>query len=257
MKKTLSIILVLIPIISFAQDEDYVFKYLELKVKTVKLSKWEKINYEYKESVIIESEDYPNKVERHYHYSKIGNLDSTVYFEIYEDTIYTFRRIYEYNKNDKLVKIRDGGNLEKEIIKIDSFIYNSDKLIDSVLWFSNRKETIFRTERTDAIRLYAFSKFEYDNHLRLIRKKSNQPFGAKEIEYFYDGKGNVSKTIEYFGLTRSDCLVGEDKSYSVSIFTYNEMGLLVKEVSKNHLLQPNGKKKGNGKYKFRRKYEFY
>lgn len=248
--------LILIPIISFTQNEKYIFSYLKNRVKTVKLSKREKINYEYKEGLIIEKENN-HQVERHYYYKQIGLLDSIIYFETWDDTTYSFRKIYEYNDNKKLVRIGTDQDINKEIIKIDSFIYNDDNSIDTVLFFSNKTETIFGTERTDSIRLCAFTKFEYDEHQQLIKEKSNQAFTAKEVAYFYDEEGNISKIIQYFGQTRSRCFAKEDESYSVTFFTYNDYGLPLKEIIKLYLRQANGKIKRNGKIKFRKKYYFY
>lgn len=252
----LIILLILLPIIGFTQNENKIFKYQKNKVRTVKLSRYETFKYEYKKDLIIEYENSINKVERHYHYSKPELLDSINYFSFYEDKIYTNKSIYKYNDKNKLVRIQFGEDITKNIIKVDSFIYNSDNLVDSILWLSNRTESIFGTIRTDSIRLYAYSAFEYDSKMQLIKESSNQPFGAKEIRYFYDKNGNISKKIEYYGLTRSGCLIGKDKSYSTTEYLYNENGLIEKEIKQNYLVQPNGKKKSNGQYRLKRKYKF-
>ncbi len=252
MKKTISILLATIPLISFAQNKEYIFDYLKYGVKTVIESKWEKANYEYKEGLIIESLNYPYEIERRYYYSRTGDLDSIVYSEMYHDTLTVVgREIHSYDENNKLSEVRYEFGV---YISVDSFVYDTNNLVDSVFHFRNSRG-FMQPEILDSLIFYTYYHYEYDDSLRLIRKESN--FGRKEIKYFYDNDGNISRTIEYLGHLRHGCFVKEEKIYSTSDFTYNEIGLPVKEISKEHKVFPNGKKKKNGKYKFKTKYEFY
>lgn len=67
----------------------------------------------------------------------------------------------------------------------------------------------------------------------------------------------MSNIVEYFGKSRNGCIVGQDEIYSVSHFSYNEKGLLLKEVARRKSVKPNGTEKKQGKSVFRRKYTYY
>ncbi len=225
MNNLFTVLILIIPLICSAQDEEYIFDYLRNNVKCIEMSKLEKKEIIYKEGIILTKENYPANLERSYHYSKIGKLDSIIFREITKDTIYLSKQKYKY-QSDKLTNIEYGWDIENEIIRIDSLSYNAQNLVDTVFWYSNRVEGAFRTMRIDSLRLYAHFTYEYDKELKLVKEKINEPFGLREKHYFYNESNNIEKIKEYYGKVGYGIVVGEEEKYSVSILNYSDNGLL-------------------------------
>ncbi|MEO1627240.1 MAG: hypothetical protein AAFV25_18960 [Bacteroidota bacterium] len=257
MKKTILFFFLFSATAAAGQNEDLVFDFLKHRVKEVCFSKKEVITYEYREGVIVEKQEYPQKMERHYHYSRVNDLDSVLYYEFAQDKVYTDRTDYRYDQDNRLVKKVHGTDLTSQIVRVDSFLYNSDHLLDSAIWFSNRMETSFRTKRTDALRQYAFFKYKYDAQQRLVEMTSDQAFGANLVRYIYGDDDRISQRVEYKGRLKDGRIFGENQRYATVHFSYNKKGLPTREVTRQYLLEPDGKKKRKGKSTIKRKYKYY
>jgi hypothetical protein len=248
-------------LMSRAQEGSLVFKYMKHGVKTIHLSRTERMDYIYDDGVIIEKQDLSldGTVERHCFYKEIGKIDSVVYYEIYEDTTYLSRDYHHYTYEGSRIKtIKVTQGVEGGQITLDSFLYKPNGLVDQMYHFENKIESILGTERTTELLLQETIKYEYDDSLVLTRAYSKGDLNGQKLIQEYDNNGLLIKTIEYLGYTRKGCIVGEDQQYCHTSYSYNLLGLPLREVHKYTLLKPNGKIKNNGRVSFKkRKYQYY
>ena len=242
-----------------SQNAGQIFNYLENGVKTVHLSRTERLDYTYLNGIIIERQDWPSGliVERHYYYEHHAKLDSILFFESYNDSLfYLTKHTYNY-AGEQLIAVQQGDNLEKEIVKIDSFTYRPNGLIDKVYSWSNKIETILGTERTSTIRLQSTTSYEYDEQQRLIRKSEGEYDWSHTTTYEYNEDGTLDVEIEYLGYTRNGCIQGYQQMFCHITYQENSLGLLRKRVHKYITVRPNGRSRNGARLCFRWRYEYY
>lgn len=247
-------VLSVIPIQLISQVDSIVFKYMENNVKTIHLSKTERLDYEYNEGVIIERQDLSLGaiVERFYYYSSVNKLDSIIYQEIYEDTIYVSKDYYYYDEGSLKI-IQRGEDIENEIIRIDSFSYRPDGLVEKAYYLANKVETVFGTKQIDSIRLQNVVNYYYGSDKVLSR----QSWGDKTRFYQYDENGRLLREHEILGKINDGCIQRDERLFCTIRYQYNQLGLVTKKVFKYFIGNPDGKLKKNGRVVFRQKYEYY
>jgi hypothetical protein len=247
--------------VSQAQEGLLVFKYMDCGVKTIHLSRTERLDYTYYDGVIVEKQDLSldGIVERYYFYHEIGKVDSIVYYEINEDTTYVSRDYYRYTYDESRIKtVEVIEDVEDGKITLDSFLYRPDGLVDQVYHFENKVESILGTVRTTKLLLLENIKYEYDDSLALSLAYNKGDSNGREFTHEYDDSGLVIKTVEYLGYTRTGCVAGEDNRYCHTSYSYNKLGLPLRQVHRFSLVKPDGKLRTNGRVSFnRRKYEYY
>lgn len=253
------VMLLLIQLGLNAQDDKLVFKYLEENVKTVHLSKSERIEYSYQKGVIIEKEflltDW--SIRRHYYYQNIGIIDSIVYYSTYNDTTFVDNITYLYDYDRELVtRIQRGENLA-EWINVDSITYRSDGQTDEVYQFSNRRESIFGTVKADSLLLQRIMKYEYDGNSQLIAAFSKTDTNNQTLKIKYDVEGLKLSEIKFLGFTARGCIRGNEKRYRHTTYRYNELGLPIMELNKYSIVNSRGQTRKDGRICFKWKYEYY
>jgi hypothetical protein len=257
MKTIATAIMLLFSTIAWSQDGNSVFDYLINDVKVVNYDNLVSYNYEYKNGEIKRKSIGIDEFAIIY-YTELNRTDSIEIITKTKDSIFQTRIYHNYDSLGKLIEIRRGENLLQNIIYIDSFKYSSRGLIERKLVYSNRRESLFRTERIDSLILFTEIQYKYDSFDRVIERSSgNQPYDGHKTSYFYDEDNRLVKKIEDLGFAKQGCLVGADRSTSTTTINYNKFGLVEKERTIYYLLKPNGKKKKKYKFKTRWHYEYY
>lgn len=248
--------MLLLNTIAWSQDEKVLFDYLKHKVKVVNYDDMIAYSYSYSSGVITQESIGRNEY-INYYYSELNRVDSSVIITKTADTIFQTKTYYKYDSLGHLVLTKMGDDPLKNIIYIDSFMYNSHGLVERKLVYSNRREELFGTERVDSIMLFSDFNFKYDSLGRLIEKSTNQLYTAQITNYVYNDENRLVKRMELHGFERQGCIVMKDRSMSTTTIHYNNIGLVEKEITQYYLLKPNGKKKKNGKSKTRLYYAYY
>lgn len=246
--------------LSQAQEGLIVFTYMEHGVKTIHLSRTERLDYAYYDGVIVEKQDLSldGIVERHYFYHEAGKLDSVIYYEVYEDTTYVSREYYHYTYDKLRVKTLKVIQDEEGKVTLDSFLYKPSGLVDEVYRYENKVESILGTVKTTDLFLTKKIKYEYDDSLTLHLAYSKGDLDTGELIQEYNDKGLLIRAVEHLGYTRTGCIAGEDQRYCQMSYSYNDLGLPIKQIHTFTLVKPNGKVTPNGRIAFkRRKYEYY
>lgn len=242
-----------------AQEAPVVFDYLDKQVKTVHLSRTERLDYVYEEGLIRELQDLSlgTLVERHYYYTRSPKLDSVLYFEIQGDSIFLIQKdTYRY-VDDQLVIIQYGEDPTQELVRIDSLTYRMDGFLDRVFTFANKQETIQGSRQTDSMRLQTITRYRYDEEGNLVGKSDGDFFDAEQTRYRYNRHAELYQEIQFLGHTRSGCIGGEDQKYCYITYRRNNRGLLQMRRHRFVQIGPDGSTRKGMRIRFRWKYDYY
>jgi len=205
----------------YAQEDDLVFKYLQEKVRRVRMSRVEYIDMTYAKGLII-GKEYRNgpHVERSFYYTQPGKLDSMKWsWEAYGQQ-YTFRKYYEYNEENRLKETRSFTGVANKMFSLNKYRYSKDGTLDSII--HNSWDYTFWDASLPPAKSVGFSTMIYDTLGRLVRVRNPDIFEAPWlVEYIYDEEARVSVAIEYHQ--------GYVDRFTVVRYKYNNLGLPAKE----------------------------
>lgn len=213
----------------YAQEDDLVFKYLEEKVRRVRMSRVEYIDMTYAEGLII-GKEYRNGplVERKFYYTKPGKLDSMQWCWQIESEQFVVNKYYYYDRIGRLEKAKTYQDADGVMFDLDLYCYDEAGRADSIIRWQNYKHDPFKgTTILNDVEIVKVSTLSYDSTGLLIKKKNSlNGEDANLMEYRYDPLGRMVTSIGgQFGYKYSG-------RFRVSRHKYNEAGLLIKVSSR-------------------------
>lgn len=253
------ILLFLFPFLLTAQEKSIIFTMRDHQVKQLILSSEDNVSYEYEDGLITTSATIAGVSSQTFnYYPGDDRLDSVIVHTYLDKEISITKETYDYNEGGQLVCTRNGQDLLRENVEVDSLFYNAKGQLIQLRQYQNKLGMEAGYRRVDHLLPQISIDYEYNNQGQIMRATSSGWILPSTTRYYYDEQGRDLKLEKTLFVDATKAEENEACLRIVSESEYDNTGLLVLTTVSSYEIKPNGReRKVPGKIRMKRSYTFY